>query len=62
MSEFTLTWRDVFDCKAIYGHIDNIVSKMSGTGYKYFVWNGRVYQLIANNDYKATGYLVEDLN
>ena len=62
MSEIALTWKDVFDCKVSYGHIDNIISKMYGTGYKYFVWNDRIYQLVSNNDYKATDYLVEDLN
>lgn len=59
---FNLTWEDVFDCKINYGHIDNIVAKVYGTGYEYFIWNDRIYKLVGNNDYKPTEYLKEDLN
>jgi hypothetical protein len=40
-----LTWRDVFDCKKQYGHINDIAWTACDAGYSYFAWNDRVYKI-----------------
>ena len=61
-----LTWREIFDAYKAYGKsstIDRFVRDvLSGTEYRYFNWNGRIYEV--DDDYKGwqdTGIKAEDV-
>lgn len=40
-----LTWRDIFDCKLRYGHYSSCEYAAQRVGYKYYMWNDRVYEV-----------------
>lgn len=56
-----LTWETVFNSEVApdkrWGHIDNANAIAKQAGYKYFSWNGWVYEVDGNK----TDVLVEDL-
>lgn len=62
-----ITWRQVLDSEAEFarhwGSIDKFLPVVEITGYKYFCWNGLIYELTSTRplDYKETGLTVEDL-
>lgn len=39
-----ITWKNVLDCKAWYGHITAMAETAKRAGYEYFVWNDRLYR------------------
>ena len=41
----TLTWREVFACRTMWGTNDRIVKAARAAGYPYYEWNGRVYEI-----------------
>lgn len=47
--EAILSWRIVFNSEVSddkrWGHIDNANKAAKGAGYKYFSWNGWVYEV-----------------
>lgn len=58
-----LSWRDVLDCKIWYGMNYKMAKVADGAGYKYFVWNDRVYEIIKSKtkfDWEDRG-IVSDL-
>lgn len=55
------TWRDVMDCKVWFGDAYNMFATARNYGYKYFVWNDRVYKILDDVRYHDTGYLVKDM-
>lgn len=68
--ETPIHWRNVFDVnKKLHGlMLDEFVQKvMPLTGYKYFLWNERVYKVIRSADSPGqytcvdTGFTIEDL-
>jgi hypothetical protein len=52
------TWRDVLDCKLHHGHITMIADVARLAGYRYFAWNGNVYE---TSGYKVTEWMVTDI-
>lgn len=63
-----LTWKDVFNSEADptkrWGHIESLLLVANMAGYRYFTWNGRVYELLIGRtelDYRDTGLTEEDL-
>ena len=60
----TITWREVLDsnvgCRAGANIVD-FLPTVAVTGYKYFCWNGRIYQYISPSGYDNTGITVDDL-
>lgn len=65
MKELTdLTWHDVVDSSGDYqpfwGSIDNFFPLVVKLGYKYFNWNGFIYERIGDT-YVTTKIRVEDL-
>ncbi len=61
-----LTWKDVlisdkFDAKW-WWHVDNFLPKVFELGYKYFTWNGTIYETLRHeNSYKDTGLTIDDI-
>lgn len=56
-----LSWKDIMDCKVHYGIIYNMFTTARDYGYKYFVWNGKIYKVIDELHYEDIGILAEDI-
>ena len=68
-NRLNLTWRDVLDSygefQPMWGSIQNFLLVVANTKYKYFNWNGNVYELVIDGrylDWKDTGIDVEELS
>lgn len=64
MSEKTIFWRDVLDCKkSTYTQIGDIAFAAVDHGYRYFVWEGKVYKCMdhVGEEYQDTGIKADDL-
>ena len=63
MDKLTLTWRDVMDCKRQFGWRQDFAFAVVQAGYKYFVWNERVYACndACGENVVDTGLTVEDI-
>jgi hypothetical protein len=59
------TWREVLDCYqnvGRWGHISAFMEVVLKTGYKYFNWNGIIYEITNNGmNYVNTGLKAEDI-
>jgi hypothetical protein len=53
-----LTWRDIFDYKTNWPNKQQASSAAEFAGYKFFVWNNRVYDVVSWRD---TGLIASDL-
>lgn len=60
LSEFSLSWRDVLDCKQFYRSLEQAASFAKMTGHMFFVFNDEVYRAFPNTAVK-TGKTVKDL-
>ena len=56
------TWRKVFDCKKWYGNIAEIAQLAKQAGYRYFNWNGRIYDIRDDGEIEETDLRTKDLN
>lgn len=63
-----ITWKDVLNSQAPYArnwkHIDNFLPIVDMVGYRYFVWNGKVLELVTTGrdlSFRDTGLTEEDL-
>ena len=65
-----LTWKDVLNSDAPFspvrhgGHIDAYLVLVDMVGYRYFSWNGKIYELMTGKrelGYRDTGLTEEDL-
>lgn len=65
MGEHKLTWRDVMDCKKreAYAFIGDMACTAVFNGYRYFVWDDKVYHCMDNvgEVYEDTGISLESL-
>jgi len=50
-----LSYRDVLRCTTHLGHIDKLFGYAVALGYKYFLWNDSVYQVISEKEFEETG-------
>lgn len=50
-----LSYRDVLRCTTHLGHIDKLFEFAVALGYKYFLWNDSVYQVISEKEFEETG-------
>jgi|WetSurMetagenome_2_1015567.scaffolds.fasta_scaffold224629_3 hypothetical protein len=69
MNKYNLTWRQVLDSyapNALLWNLDDFLKMVRDTGYEYFNWNGRVYELVRLNNgmlgYTGTGITIEELS
>jgi hypothetical protein len=62
-NEPKLTWREVFDTyQAPVNCIDSVLRLLKKTGYKYYNWNGKIYNVTDDyEDWTDTGLTVDDL-
>ena len=58
------TWREILDCRVTYGHISNMAFAAAQVGYRYFSWNGRIYEVKdrSGEDVSDTGLLDTDVS
>lgn len=61
-----LTWKDVLNSHVPYarwGHIEEFLPIVDITGYRFFSWNGRIYEIQKGREltYRNTGLTEEDL-
>lgn len=65
MNKLNITWKDILDNKTVfidYQTINKFMKLVVQTGYKYFSWNGRVYEVSPDhNFYKDTGLMTKDI-
>jgi hypothetical protein len=54
-----ITWRDVFDAKMPYKHIDQLARAATAAGYRYFAWQGGVYWVIDTEDVRRTEHVAD---
>lgn len=61
----TITWQDVLDYNApdaeFYGHVYEFLPVVKKAGYRYYSWNGRVYEVLKDNNFTDTGITVDEL-
>jgi hypothetical protein len=57
-----ISWRDVLASHAQYGNVKYIAHMASVTGYRYFEWNDRIYEIDTIDGIVDTGILSADLN
>lgn len=50
-----LSYCDVLRCTTHLGHIDKLFEYAVALGYKYFLWNDSVYQVISESEFEETG-------
>jgi hypothetical protein len=57
-----MTWRDVFDCKAVYHNLEHAARTASMCGYKFLAWNGDIlFVLDWTGKTASTGIAVSQL-
>jgi len=56
-----LSFRDVLVARGRVGHIDRMYEYAHTLDYPYFLWNGRIYQLVNEGGFVPTNYLLEDV-
>lgn len=57
-----LSWRNVLDCKVLYGDVLKFRSVAALTGYEYFCWNDRIYEIDNTVElFHDTGLTVNDI-
>lgn len=56
------TWREVLFCHGRPGHIQVMCVLANATDYRYFSWNGRIYEAVpGTNAFKETNLLDIDI-
>ena len=56
-----LLFRDVLVARSWIGHIDRMLQYAVELGYPYFLWNGKIYELVREGGFVPTNYLLEDV-
>ena len=56
-----LSFRDVLVARGWIGHISRMYQYAHELEYPYFLWNGRVYELVEKGGAVPTDYLLEDV-
>ena len=57
-----LSWKNIMDCKKHFFHIDNIIPVVRDAGYRFFIWNDWIYELLSDgNSYRQTKYNYLDI-
>jgi hypothetical protein len=54
------TWKNTLTCYTFVGNINELLRPARKLGYKYIVWNGRVY-LVNEDKWEDTGIFESDL-